>query len=262
MTRPAKSLPLLDPLLHGIAAYAPGALIGPAEWPHDDVIVMLHGKAIFRVGGTEMETEVGDVLFLPPKHRFSGLPAKVGCEIWVQHFRVIGSRRGLPAKPAVWHQSASGEWPLALMRRISDLHRQKRSGGISALLALLLAAFGESRIPEEGADHAGRRIHLVREWLSRHPHPLPTITEVATRAGWSVSQFRSHFRRVCGCPVGAYLQKLRMAEAGRLLAESNLPIKEISALLGYGDPVAFHRAFVTATGRTPARCRRATPRLA
>lgn len=53
-----------------------------------------------------------------------------------------------------------------------------------------------------------------------------------------------------------FLHSCRIQEAQRLLAETKLEVKEISAQVGFRSPQVFGRAFKRQTGRSPRQYRR------
>jgi AraC-like DNA-binding protein len=78
--------------------------------------------------------------------------------------------------------------------------------------------------------------------------------DVARQLGTTVRTLNRHL-------VGAHTSfhqirdQLLRERAETLLREGNLPIAEISYLVGYAEPSNFHRAFRRWTGRTPAQWR-------
>lgn len=259
----------LTALKHGVGAYGKNEVIGPAEWPHYDLIIVARGGVRFSVCDREIECVAGSALLLPPKYHFVGFSHDCGCIIWVQHFRYDSRRANagkscFPSAPVLWQGCATQDWPRSLMHRITALHRDAANSSaptIPYLLALLLDEIGRPR-PESGVIDLGtRKILDLQEWVRGQPHPLPSIVAIAGRTGWSVSQFRYLFQKTTGQTIGSYLRELRIQEGKRLLGESCLSIKEISFCLGYSDPVCFHRAFVSQTGVTPLRFRTEAPRF-
>jgi AraC family transcriptional regulator, transcriptional activator of pobA len=57
--------------------------------------------------------------------------------------------------------------------------------------------------------------------------------------------------------VQSWILERRMAEARRMLVETNQTVAQIGRSLGYGDPVYFSRTFRQANGTTPITWRRA-----
>jgi len=247
------SLRMVELLLHGIGTFAPGAQIGPARWPHGDLIVVKEGDVVFTSGGSDFACEGGDAFYVPPGRSFQGISGGEGATIWVQHF-VVGEQGvpggiSVPTTPARWGAVGQWEWPRLLMRRLSRLQKTPElaktdlAGGL--LLALLLDEFGTSgdltKCKMTGSE---RTIQRVIDWIEHHPFPLPAVKDIANLSGWSLSYLRERFREFSGRPLGEFLKQHRMEEAARLLVETRKPIKEIAFHAGYADVAAFTRAFL------------------
>jgi AraC-like DNA-binding protein/quercetin dioxygenase-like cupin family protein len=84
--------------------------------------------------------------------------------------------------------------------------------------------------------------------------PLP-MPDLARRAGLSQPQFRRVFHQVLGCSPVAYLRRLRMEEACRMLRQGGFTIDQVSRAVGYAEPAFFHRTFTRLIGVTPGRWR-------
>jgi AraC-like DNA-binding protein len=86
------------------------------------------------------------------------------------------------------------------------------------------------------------------------PHGQANIEEIATRLGVS----RRTLTRLLaseGCTFGEILDALRLDLAKSYLQEQNLPISEVSWLLGYKESSAFDHACKRWTGKTPTQIR-------
>jgi len=64
-------------------------------------------------------------------------------------------------------------------------------------------------------------------------------------------------RRKTGRTVQEWIAERRMAQARRLLVETDLTVEDIGRRVGYADPGYFVRSFRRAHGTTPLRWRRA-----
>ena len=58
-------------------------------------------------------------------------------------------------------------------------------------------------------------------------------------------------RQACGRPASSLLQDRVLFEARRLLAETRMPVNEVSRSLGFTSAAYFTRAFQHRTGKTP-----------
>lgn len=260
---------MIQAIHHAIGAYQRGGVIGPAKWPHYDVIVVTRGDATIRIAGRDYPCQGGSALLVPPGHEFVGTVGIHGCVLWVQHFRLRNGGlsdpiKRLPKTPTLWRGTAADDWTRALLRQATLRQKTLPAGpGLAQILSLLVQSLqGESALPEPAGGKLAREMALVVDWIAGHPHPLPSIEEVARHSGWSPSHFRSAFRKHCGRSVGGFLREIRMQKACQLLLESNLPLKEISTKLGYSEQAAFHRAVVKYTGRSPGRLRSTAPKIA
>jgi len=63
--------------------------------------------------------------------------------------------------------------------------------------------------------------------------------------------FSENFKKYMGISFKEYVMSLRIKQACRLLAESELSVSEIQTMVGYHDPKSFYRAFRRYTGTTP-----------
>ena len=79
---------------------------------------------------------------------------------------------------------------------------------------------------------------------------------IADELGMAEVTFRRKFRAATGAPPHEYVLQSRVAEARRLLGETDLPIKSIAQRLGYNDVYFFSRQFKRFAGVPPALFRR------
>ena len=249
-------------LVHGIGSYPPGAAIGPARWPHHDLIVVTAGSVGLQAGRRRLVLRAGDAVLLPPAVAFHGRAGADGGGIWVQHFAAPPAdlppccRRARGA--FVLRGAAGGATARALLGRIHELHssgsrRWRRAALLRALLSELAAV--ESAGP--GRPAGDGRLAVALRWAGEHPGAARNLGVLAAHAGCSVSHFRAIFRRERRGAAGAWLRSSRLAEAQRLLRESALPLKEIAVRVGYADAVSFNRAFTRRYRVPPGRYRRA-----
>jgi AraC-like DNA-binding protein len=105
-----------------------------------------------------------------------------------------------------------------------------------------------------------RRIRLAVELMHAHMHRDLPLEEIASAAHLSPFHFARLFKKLTGATPHAYLASLRAARAQALLAETDLPVTEIGARVGYMSSSHFARAFRQATGISPRAYRKALVR--
>jgi AraC-like DNA-binding protein len=92
-----------------------------------------------------------------------------------------------------------------------------------------------------------------------------TIDDLAQAAIFSKFHFSRVFQRVTGLSPGRFLSAVRLQEAKRLLAETSLPVTEISVRVGYSSVGTFSSRFKGSVGVSPTTYRqlgRVTPEVA
>ncbi|MFI6596156.1 AraC family transcriptional regulator [Nonomuraea sp. NPDC050536] len=134
---------------------------------------------------------------------------------------------------------------------------------LDTLLLYILRAYIEQG-PEPCDAHgwaaalADDAISAALDAMHREPaHPW-TVESLGARAGLSRAAFARRFSSLIGQPPLSYLTWWRLAMAGRLLCESDAPLGEIAARVGYGSEFAFANAFKREYGTAPGRYRRAS----
>ncbi|MGD9917724.1 MAG: AraC family transcriptional regulator [Paenirhodobacter sp.] len=169
----------------------------------------------------------------------------------------------------------------------APLHLRVRDNPSQAELSGILEAVSrELESDRPGSDRAARHhLGLLGVWLERqtaaHPEEIKrrdaaqrlvagysALLERDFRSGAGVAEFAAELgvtpthltracRATCGRPASDLLQDRRLYEARRLLSETALPVKQISAALGFTSANYFTRAFHGKTGKTPSQFRRA-----
>ena len=84
-----------------------------------------------------------------------------------------------------------------------------------------------------------------------------SLKDVARAVGLTPGHLTTVVRRKTGRTVLEWISECRMAEARKLLVQTDFTIEEVSRRVGYGDPAYFVRHFRRAHGTTPLGWRRA-----
>jgi AraC-like DNA-binding protein len=128
---------------------------------------------------------------------------------------------------------------------------------LKATFLQLLAAAGDTGVRSHGSTQ-NRIVRKAVEIMSeRRRDPDLTLTTIARRIGVSPSHLTRVFRANLGRSPMRYLTELRVRHAQGLLLRSNLIIKEIAGMVGFGDQLYFSRVFRQQTGVSPLAYRRA-----
>lgn len=128
---------------------------------------------------------------------------------------------------------------------------------VEALVRRAALALGEGRpAPAAPVRPLSRAFGTMIELLHRHPATPRSLAEVARHAGMRPDTASRLFRRCAGCSIRGYQQRLRVAEARRLLTETTQPILEVALRCGYQSLSRFYAAYTRVFGEAPAACRR------
>ncbi|MDX1661338.1 MAG: AraC family transcriptional regulator [Gemmatimonadota bacterium] len=135
------------------------------------------------------------------------------------------------------------------------LHRELGDATPLVVESLLLELFdvrpGSTTVASGSPGWMTRVLELVRDrYADRVTHD-----EIASEAGVSREHLARTFRRCHGLSLGAYVRKIRLLEAARLLREDDRPVAAIAARCGFADHSHLGRTFRRHFQRTPSEYR-------
>lgn len=84
----------------------------------------------------------------------------------------------------------------------------------------------------------------------------PDLHELAKTVNLSIFHFHRSFKRAFGEPPKHMITRLQIAEAKKLLAETETPLADLAKQLGFAHQSHFTSRFRQITGTTPSRYRR------
>lgn len=92
--------------------------------------------------------------------------------------------------------------------------------------------------------------------LHRHIDDPCSLTELADAAGMKPDTASRLFRRCAGCSVRSYHQRVRVAQARRLLSGAAPTVVDIALRCGFQSLSRFYASYTRVFGETPVACRR------
>ncbi|MCH3962168.1 MAG: response regulator [Solobacterium sp.] len=98
-------------------------------------------------------------------------------------------------------------------------------------------------------------VSKVKKYLDEHYNQDISLDWVSEHVNISPYYFSKLFKQEMGCGFNNYLTRIRMEKAKRLLEDTQMPIKEVCAEVGYSDPNYFSRLFKRWTGLAPTELR-------
>ena len=112
-------------------------------------------------------------------------------------------------------------------------------------------AYHAMQVRSESANMEGAVIADAKSYVHQHFNRDIQLAEVANRVSMNYSYFSTLFKERMGMTFTAYLIKVRMEEAQKLLKDPTLRIHEISEKVGYSNQFHFSRAFKNYFGMSP-----------
>jgi AraC family transcriptional regulator of arabinose operon len=226
--------------------------------PNWHLILVTAGRGSFRQPGVELALGPGDlILFSPDCYQDYGPePGGSWDDIFI-HF----SPRPHWHPWMRWPKAGEGLFHVRLREKAARdgvreamlrSHRYAHSTFSTFAHELALAALEEAillgmheAVYARGAAGGRRSPGIARavETIAADLRRRYSIPELARIAGASPSHFAHCFKAEIGEPVLAYVNRLRIREAARLLETEGMNVTEVAEALGYSSPFYFSRQF-------------------
>ncbi len=100
----------------------------------------------------------------------------------------------------------------------------------------------------------------VKKYIREHMNETINICDVADELHFNPHYLMRSFKNKTGLSIMKYITKIRLDTSKKLLAETQLSIKEIASLSGYSDYSYFTRVFRKETGISPTKYRNTVSR--
>ncbi|HEX5657722.1 MAG TPA: GlxA family transcriptional regulator [Polyangiales bacterium] len=142
---------------------------------------------------------------------------------------------------------------LALALIEEDLDRELASEVARQLVVFVRRAGGQAQFSAQLSVQSAERAPLreLMTWVVDHPEAALDVPSLAERAHMSVRHFGRLFRAETGVSPAAYVERVRVETARRLLETSARSIEEIAEQAGFGTPEALRRAFARRLSLSP-----------
>ena len=240
-----------------------GALrVDRREWPigEGDVFIVAPGEVVGAGRGEGLERSTAWAVFFTPEVLQPHEPRAFLS--WRTHpllFPFVGAAAGGAQRLNVPSDQRAG-W-LERFAALEDELRRRRDGYNEAVLAhLTLLLVGISRLTADVAGHLRVRneplLAAVFECIETGYRRSISLADVAADVGMSPGHLTTVVRRQTGRTVQQWIAERRLADARRLLVETDLTVASIGETVGYKDPSYFVRTFKRAHGLTPLEWRR------
>ncbi|NQD79483.1 response regulator [Pseudomonas sp. CrR14] len=107
----------------------------------------------------------------------------------------------------------------------------------------------------EPANQDEISLRLAMRLIAQDLGEVPSLSEIARKAGTHEKRLSSIFREHLGCTVFAYIREARLRRGQQLLTESSMDIQDIADQVGFRSACNFTTAFRERLGMTPSQFR-------
>lgn len=253
----------LLPVAMGHFPHATGHLVQRREGIGDFILMLcVEGGGWCRFGGKHWRLQAGQVVIVPRNVPHSyGTTKERPWSIYWAHF---GGRQAMDyLRMLSWTRSQpviaignAGELAFhfeAMLDLLGSGYGPANLHALATAFAHILALMNLHRLADrpdarDSAANVRKTIDFMRQNLGR---PL-MLADLARVAGLSVAHYSSLFRQQHGYPPLAFFLRMKIQEAGQLLATTKEPVNAIASRLGFEDPFYFSRIFKQVAGEAPA----------
>lgn len=209
--------------------------------PYSAIAFRLSGSGRFEAQGKQLESNAGDVLFLPANMGYK-VEYSVSESI-VVHFTDCNYgvvENFTPDNPRLIEG--------IFREMLSDWLEKHSVNGAKAAVYKMLDCIS---IDKRTVAHDAAFMSCL-EYLEAHAFDSELNVDAVSRVGFmSASGMQRAFHKHYGMSPKAYLTRLRMSRALSLLVQDRLSVKEVAEACGFSDEKYFSRAFKKTYGYPP-----------
>lgn len=155
---------------------------------------------------------------------------------------------------AVWTSAGvTAGIDLALALVEEDLGREIALEIARWLVVFVRRAGGQSQFSAQLAAQTAERVPVrdLQAWIVEHPEAALDVPSLAGKVAMSVRHFSRVFRAETGASPAAYVERVRVETARRLLETTGRSIEGVASAAGFANPEALRRAFGRRVGLSP-----------
>ncbi|TET32897.1 MAG: helix-turn-helix domain-containing protein [Planctomycetota bacterium] len=265
---------------------APGCTKENYLFPHFSLCYMVRGSADYKFDDSMVTAHRGEIAFLPPDAlRTSANNYREPCEVISVDFDVPDKGEARRLVDYYYERAARSDgnrgrkrmgmvlitgYRDEVARFFIQIQHELASGKpdslamASSLLAQLVIVIGRAAAEEKAASHDEPSGPSVAEtwraqevwmtavsYMADHLDKQVTVRTLAQQVRLSNQRFANLFKMYCNVSPMQYFTKMRLDSARELLLTSPASVKEITAMVGFSDPLYFSRAFRKHTGISP-----------
>ena len=225
------------------------------------LLYIVSGKGHFVFGGKEQIVTAGHMVLIQPRReqRYDYYGAENPEVYWV-HFtgsdvKNILRKHEIPMDDPVFYSGASSTYTYIFKEMINELQTCKT--GFEELLSMylrqifLLVQRTRQEQKPTVSTYIQEEMEYARRYFNEHYNEPISIRDYAESRNMSVCYFQRNFKQIVNHTPMQYLLTIRVNNAASLLETTDYSMAEISAIVGYEDPLYFSRLFRKIKGMSP-----------
>ncbi|MDT8861606.1 AraC family transcriptional regulator [Alkalihalobacillus sp. MEB130] len=207
------------------------------DHPYGQLLFPLQGAMEIKMQEQDFQLTDKFFFYLPPgcEHTFRAMDSNEFLIVDLPAHLLVGEQ----SQPYGQYMKLDEQWRSIRYLLLDDL--VKRGTSSSALTYL------GRYISEKLQKQTERSIQHIHD----HFAEKITIEELSELEHYHPTYYTNWFKKVTGMSPGAYIQKVRLMEAKRLLVQTSIPITTISSEVGFDYPSSFTRSFIRVEGVSP-----------
>lgn len=230
------------------------------------LLYVVSGKTHFFFGRKERIVTAGHMVLIQPRQeqRYDYYGEEKPEVYWV-HFtgsdvKNILRKYQIPMDDPVFYSGASSTYTYIFKEMINEL--QTCRTGFEELLSMylrqifLLVQRTRQEQKPSVSTYIQEEMEYARRYFNEHYNEPISIQDYAESRNMSVCWFQRNFKQIVNHTPMQYLLTIRVNNAASLLETTDYSMAEISAIVGYEDPLYFSRLFRKLKGMSPSEYRK------
>jgi transcriptional regulator GlxA family with amidase domain len=185
---------------------------------------------------------------------------------WAQCTELAAAHRDIDVDPDAIYVRDGEVWTSAgvtagmdlALALVADDHGDDLARSVAGWLVMFThRGGGQSQFsPHLASPARSTPLRDLQAWIPDHLAADLSVRALAARCAMSPRHFARLFRDETGTTPAAYVEAVRLDEARRLLATSDLTVAEVARRVGFRSDAVLHRAFSRTVHTTPGAYRR------
>lgn len=246
---------------------------------HDflEMVYVTEGKAVHTLDGTETAVRKGDYFIIDygARHKYTTIkgvefdiinilfkPEFIDktlkkCRSFndlINNYLIRLSYTALEKSPTRVTFNDRDGYIYGLITRIKNEYDQKKTGYLELMRCYLIDIIINAVrciIPRNAAAAQNDCVRYITDYVSENYMNPVTLAGISETLNFSLPYLSRRFKKDMGVSFCDYLQKKRVEQGCRLIANTDKKISEIAGLVGYGDVKFFNAVFKKHLGMTP-----------